>query len=60
MSSSSCEAERTFSKMSFDLESGKSSQKASHTGMVNQRANARLFKEGLKAVQKEEEIAHKE
>jgi len=46
--------------MSFDLESGKSSQKASHTGMVNQRANARLFKEGLKEVQKEEEIAHKE
>ena len=48
----SAEIERTFSTMSYDLESGRSSQKAQHTGMVNQRANSDQFLEAIEEIKK--------
>ena len=48
----SAEIERTFSTMSYDLESGRSSQKAQHTGMVNQRANSEQFLEAIEEIKK--------
>ncbi|CAG5102361.1 Oidioi.mRNA.OKI2018_I69.chr1.g264.t1.cds [Oikopleura dioica] len=50
----SAEIERNFSTMSYDLESGRSSQKAQHTGMVNQRANAGPFEEAIKEIKKKQ------
>jgi len=56
ISSSSSTVERTFSEMSYGLEAEKSSQKASHAGMANQRAHLRSFRAALQKILKKENI----
>ena len=48
--------ERTFSEMSYGLDAEKSSQKASHAGMANQRAHLRSFRAALQKILKKENI----